>query len=44
MAGAAKADLKYGFWVGIGVLVAIMIWGVVTMALHGGIGRLAGNG
>lgn len=46
MPGGAKADVKYGFWVGLGVLIAVAIWGVVTMLFHGGLSLsgLRGNG
>jgi hypothetical protein len=44
MAGAAKADIKYGFWVGLGVLIALAIWGVISMMLHGSLPSIAGLG
>jgi hypothetical protein len=34
-----KADIKMGFWVATGVLLALFLWGLVT----GGLGRLAGR-
>ena len=26
-----KTDLKSGFWLGIGLLLAVLVWGVVVM-------------
>ena len=35
---AAKKEIAYGFWVGMGLLLAIGAWGLVSMLL-GGRGR-----
>jgi hypothetical protein len=32
---AAKADIKYGFWVGMGVLLAVALWGFLSMFVGG---------
>ena len=37
MPGGAAKDVKYGFWVGLGVMIAIAIWGLLTMLAHGGL-------
>lgn len=30
----AKADIKYGFYLGIGLMIALMLWGFFSLALH----------
>lgn len=29
-----KADLKYGFWVGLGLLLAFLVWRLASSALN----------
>ena len=43
MAGAARGDVKYGFFVGIGVLIAVAIWGLISGLTHGAVGAVAGG-
>ena len=35
-----KADVKTGFWLAVGVLLALLVWGLVT----GGVGKVLGRG
>lgn len=30
----AKAEIKYGFYLGIGLMLALMLWGFFTIALR----------
>lgn len=43
MPGGAKADVKYGFFVGLGILIAVAIWGLATMLMHGGMEAVKGG-
>ena len=43
MPGGAKADVKYGLFVGLGVMIAIALWGLLAMLAHGGLSAVRGG-
>lgn len=30
----AKGEIKYGFYLGIGLMLAILLWGIFSLILH----------